>query len=107
MALPLNEFRTVVADLTTATETIYTVPGNVVATIVLLAQATNVGSSTANVTVSTSYNNTELVKDFPIGRGDASSVVSGKLVLGSGESVSASATANSAIKITFSLLETR
>jgi hypothetical protein len=107
MAIPLNEFRTVTADLTTATETIYTTPANVAATIVLLAQATNVNNETRNVTLSTSYNNTELVKDFPISQSDAASLISGKLVLASGESLLASASANNTIKLTVSVLETR
>lgn len=107
MAIPLNEFRTVTAALTTATQTIYTTPGNVNATIVLLAQATNVNNETQNVTLSTSYNNTELVKDFAISQRDAASLISGKLVLASGESLMASASANNTIKLTVSVLETR
>ena len=105
MASPLNTFKSVVANLTTANTTVYTAPANTTA-IVLLAQVTNVGSGTSNVTFRTSASNTELVKDFSIPVGDAGSVLDGKLVLEAGNSVIASASGNNELKITVSILET-
>lgn len=104
MASPLNTFKSVVADLTTADQTIYTTPANTTA-IVLLAQVTNVGSVTSNVTFLTTASNTELVKDFSIPVGDAGSVLDGKLVVEAGNSIVASASGNNELKITVSILE--
>lgn len=107
--IPLNTFKTVTAELTTATSNVYTAP-NGVTTIVLMAQVTNITSSSANTTVSTfdsdSQVSTELVKDFEIPGNDASSVTAGKLVLETGNKIQASAGANSALKLTLSVLET-
>lgn len=107
--IPLNTFKTVTADLTTATANVYTAP-NGVTSIVLMAQVTNVTSSTANTTVShvesTGSISTELVKDFDIPGNDAAGVVTGKLVIETGDKISASAGANSALKLTLSILET-
>ena len=106
MASPLNTFKSVALDVTTAGNTFYTVPVDTT-TIVLLAQATNVGSAPANVTFSSSINGgTELVKDFTVPVGDAASMLTGKLVLETGESITASASANAVIKLTVSILET-
>lgn len=107
--IPLNTFKTVTADLTTATSNVYTTPVGVT-TIVLMAQVTNVTADVANTTVSTfdadSSTATELVKDFEIPGNDASSVTAGKLVLETGNKLQASAGANSALKLTLSILET-
>ena len=72
MATPLNTFKSVAANITTAATDIYTVPAQTTA-IVLLAQATNVSNSAdANITFYSSVNgNTELAKDFTIPVGDA------------------------------------
>lgn len=105
-AAPLNTFKSVVGDLTTSQEVLYTVPAQTTA-IVLLAQVANVGDETSNVTFLTSNSNTELVKDFSIPVGDAASLLEGKLVVETGESISAYASTNNDLKITVSILETR
>lgn len=106
MASPLNTFRSVAVDVTTSANTIYTTPVDTTA-IILLAQATNVGNTVGNVTFYSSINGTtELVKDFSVAIGDAASMLTGKLVLETGESIGVSASANSVIKLTVSLLET-
>jgi len=105
MASPLNTFKSVVADLTTANTTVYTTPAETTA-IVLLAQVTNVGSGTSNVTFLTTNSNTELAKDFSIPVGDAGSVLDGKLVLEAGNSIVAFASGNNELKLTVSILET-
>ena len=106
MASPLNTFKSVALDVTTTGNTFYTAPVETTA-IVLLAQATNVGSSPGNVTFTSSINGgTELVKDFTVPVGDAATMLTGKLVLETGQSITASASANAVIKLTVSILET-
>jgi hypothetical protein len=77
----------------------------------LLAQVANVtnggGAASANVTFSTSLNNTELLKNYTIPVGDAASMLSGKLVLEPTESLKGFASANNSLKVTISILETR
>jgi len=109
MATPINTFKTVTANLTTNTETLYTAPA-ITSTIILMAQVTNVGGTTEDVTAyhyDGSTVSTELVKEFPVPINDAVGVLTGKLILMPGQSFTASASANSALKITLSLLETR
>jgi hypothetical protein len=106
MASTINTFKSYAVDATTVGNTFYTTPSGTT-TIVLLAQATNVGNSDANVTFYTSLNgNTEITKDFTIPVGDAASMLTGKLVLQAGNSMSVLANANSVIKLTVSILET-
>jgi len=106
MASTINTFKSYAVDATTTANTFYTTPA-LTTTIVLLAQATNVGNSDANVTFYTSLNgNTEITKNFTIPVGDAASMLTGKLVLEAGNSMSVLANANSVIKLTVSILET-
>lgn len=106
MASLVNEFKSVAVDATTVANTFYTTPSGTT-TIVLLAQATNVSNADANVTFYTSVNgNTELAKDFTIPVGDSATMLTGKLVLEPGNSLSVLSSANSAIKLTVSVLET-
>jgi hypothetical protein len=108
MASPLNTFISVAANVTTVASTVYTCPAETTG-IVLLAQATNINSSDAgNITFYSSVNgNTELVKDFTIPVGDAAALLSGKLVIEAGQSIGCSANANSVLKLTLSILETK
>ncbi len=106
MASSINTFKSYAVDVTTVSTTFYTTP-LATTTIVLLAQATNVGASDANVTFSTSINtNTEIVKDYTIPVGDAAGLLTGKLVLEPGVTMSVVGNANSTIKLTVSILET-
>ncbi len=108
MASPLNTFKSVAANITTVPTDIYTCPAETTA-IVLLAQATNVnGSDNGNITFYSSINgNTELTKDFTIPVGDSAALLSGKLVIEAGNSIGVYANANSVLKITLSILETK
>ncbi len=107
MASPLNTFISVGANITTDLTVVYTCPAETTS-IVLLAQATNISSTDANITFSSSLNGgTELAKDFTIPVGDAAALLSGKLVIPAGSTVSASANANSRLKLTLSILETK
>jgi hypothetical protein len=108
VASPLNIFRSVAADITTSPSNVYTCPAETTA-IVLLAQATNISASNdGNITFYSSINgNTELAKDFTIPVGDAAGLLSGKLVIEEGESIGVYANANSVLKLTLSILETK
>lgn len=106
MASLVNEFKSVAIDATTVANTFYTTPAGTTS-IILLAQATNVSNADANITFYSSVNgNTELAKDFTIPVGDSATMITGKLVLESGNSLSVFSSANSAIKLTVSVLET-
>lgn len=108
MASPLNTFKTVAVDVTTVPTDIYTCPVDTT-TIVLLAQATNISaSSDGNITFYSSVNgNTELAKNFTVPVGDAAALLSGKLVVETGSKVGVYANANSVLKLTLSILETK
>ena len=106
MASSINTFKSYAVDVTTVANTFYTTPP-ATTTIVLLAQATNVGAAEANITFSSSLNGTtEIVNDYTIPVGDAAGLLTGKLVLEPGITMSVVASANNAIKLTVSILET-
>jgi hypothetical protein len=107
MASALNVFKTVTASLTTSSATLYTAPSGYTS-VILMAQVSNVTTSTANVTFShfAGSTTTELLKDFAVPGNDAVSATTGKLVLETGNSIKVSSSANSALKVTLSVLET-
>jgi hypothetical protein len=105
-SVPLNAFKTVTATITTSPTTIYTAPVGVTG-IVLGTQVTNLTNQTVTVTAwhVRGVVSTELVKSFEIPAGDAVSVVAGKLVLETGDSVRVQGGSNNTMKITLSILE--
>ncbi len=106
MASSINTFKSYAVDVTTVANTFYTTPP-ATTTIVLLAQATNVGVNDGNITFSTSLlGDTEIVKDYTIPVGDAAGLLTGKLVLEPGVTMSVVGNANATIKLTVSILET-
>lgn len=107
MASALNVFKTVTAQITTSATNIYTAPAGKT-TIVLMAQVSNIGVATANVTAShyKGTTATELVKNFDIPTRDSAGLVTGKLVLEQGDSFRVAASDNTSLKIVLSLLET-
>ena len=107
MALALNRFQTETKQLTTADQTIYTAP-NWYTGIVLYAHVTNYGSSATTVTMSHKRSSvtTEIAKDAQVPVKDAYVPMDGKLVLETGDSLVASAGANSTLKVLVSVLET-
>ena len=108
MATALNVFKTITSNLTTQSNVVYTAPA-LKTTIILTLQVTNVSTNTVNVTLlhSTVTNQqVELAKDFEIPTKDSASVLTGKLVLETGQKVVAFAGANTALKLVMSLLET-
>lgn len=108
MATPLNVFKTVTYSVTTTNQVVYTAPVGFTS-IILMAQVANITASDETVTFShfdtSSTVETELVKDFIIPANDAGSLLTGKLVLETGDSIKASAGANSTLKLTISILE--
>ena len=108
MATPLNTFKTVTTELTTSNQTLYTSPTGITS-IVLMAQAANVSNNVTSVVFShydvSTTTETELVKNYEIPPFDASGLLTGKLVIETGDSLKASVSANNSIKLTLSILE--
>lgn len=111
MPLALNVFKTITKVAPTNPVGIYTAPTGYTG-VILLAQATNISSnthtisffhkrSTAGIAVTT-----ELLKDYPIAGNDTSNLLTGKLVLESGDALVLSASNGSNIKFVASILET-
>ena len=111
MALALNVFKTVTKVATTNAVGIYTSPVGYTG-VVLLAQATNIGNNTQTVSLSHQRTitgiavTTEILKTFPISSSDSANLLSGKLVLESGDVLVFSATSGTDIKFIGSILET-
>jgi hypothetical protein len=111
MALALNVFKTITKIASTNTIGIYTAPIGYTG-VVLLAQTANVGNNTQTVsfshqrTVSGIAVTTEILKDFPISSSDTANLLSGKLVLESGDVLLLSASSGTDIKFLGSVLET-
>lgn len=121
--IPLNKFKTQTAVLTTnTTATVYTAPIGVTS-IILMAQVSNVSTQTQYVTFVHSRNRrvppdargnneqpagalTELVKNFAIPSNDAASLITGKMILETVDSVQCYATTSGTCKLTLSVLET-
>lgn len=105
--LPLNTFKSVTFNLTTASQQVYTVPDNVTS-IILGTQAANTSLVPATITA-------ELVKtdglytilnDFVIPPNDAANIINGKLIMESGSALVVSASSDLSIDLVISLLET-
>lgn len=122
--LPLNTFKTKTSILTTATNTrVYTAPIGVTA-IVLMANAANCDLNNTRLVTFAHFRNlpvlpdtqgnggqpgnvlTEQVLNFAIPSNDAASLLSGKLIVESLDSIIAYSDAPGAIKLTLSILET-
>jgi hypothetical protein len=122
--LPLNVFKTKTATLTTnTTSTVYTAPVGTTA-IILMANASNVHLSDTHLVTFSHYRNlpilpdtqgnggqpgnvtTEQVFEFPIPANNAASLLSGKLIIESLDSIIAYSDAGGVIKLTLSILET-
>ena len=107
MASVLNVFKTVTASLTTSPATLYTAPTGYTS-VILMAQISNVTTSSAKVTFShyDGSTTTELLKDFAVPSNDAVSATTGKLVIETNHSIKASSDTGSALKVVLSVLET-
>lgn len=104
--LPLNTFRTITRQLSTSVQTLYTCPTGVTG-IVLLAQVSNVGSTTGKVTFThvRQRTDTPLVQNCPVPIEDARSVLTGRLVLEEGDRITVISDVNLTLKIVLSVVE--
>jgi hypothetical protein len=111
MALALNVFKTITKIAPTSPVGIYTAPIGYTG-VVLLAQTANVGNNTRTVSFSHQRTiagiavTTEILKDFPVSASDTANLLSGKLVLESGDVLVLSASSSTDIKFLGSVLET-
>jgi hypothetical protein len=111
MALPLNVFRTVTRIATTNPVEIYTAPTGY-SSVVLLAQAANISVDTKTISLSHKRTRagiavtTEIVQNLPLPGNDSISLLYGKLVLESGDSLVLSANDTTNVKFIGSILET-
>lgn len=107
MAQALNVFKTVTANVTTVSTTVYTAPVGY-STVVLLAQVSNTGVNT--ITVSADHKRsttlTNIITNAALPKADAISLLSGKLILQTGDSINVSASANGTSQMLLSILET-
>jgi hypothetical protein len=111
MALALNVFKTVTNTVQQSEQEIYTAPVGYTG-VVLLAQVTNThpSSQTINLThrrrISGLDYDTEMLLDYPIPSSDTLNLLSGKLVLESGDKLVVNCSINNYLKLVISILET-
>ena len=107
MALALNVFQTVTAVVDTSPTVIYTAPVGYTG-VVLLAQVANIGATSEDVTLvhRRSATDTEMLKNYPISASDTANLLSGKLVLESGDKLVLSGSNGTNLKFIASILET-
>lgn len=106
----LNTFKTIRADLTTSSVGIYTCPVGV-ATIILIAQVTNVSTDNSTYKVTASHSRTSVdfkfANDLPIPSNDSVNLIpDGKLVLETNDTVKFNADQNNKLQLILSVLET-
>lgn len=111
MALALNVFKTVTVVASTNPVGIYTAPVGYTG-VVLLAQVANISGNSQHISLSHKRTKTgiavttEIIQNFPISANDTANLLSGKLVLESGDSLVLSGSDSSNLKFIGSILET-
>jgi hypothetical protein len=111
MALALNVFQTVVGIVSTSPVSVYTAPVGYTG-VVLLAQVANIGTTSQDISLSHQRSvvgvavTTEMLKQYPISGNDTANLLSGKLVLESGDKLVLSGSVASNLKFVGSILET-
>ena len=107
MALPLNVFQTITAVVSTSPTIVYTAPVGYTG-VVLLAQVANIGSSSEDITLVHRRGaiNTEMLQNYPISGNDTANLLSGKLVVQSGDKLVLSGSTSTNLKFIASILET-
>ena len=107
MALPLNVFQTVTSVVSTSPTEVYMAPVGYTG-VVLLAQVANIGNFSYDVTLLHRRNSTdtEMLKNYPISANDTVNLLSGKLVLESGDRLVLSGSNSTNLKFIASILET-
>ncbi len=107
MAAAVNVFRTYTETVGLTTSVFYTAPTGYTG-VVLLAQVTNKGTSTHTMSFGyrRSGNDTEIIKDLAIPSSDTANLLSGKLVVESGDSLTIVGSNSTDLKFLTSILET-
>jgi hypothetical protein len=107
MAAVLNNFRTTLEDLTTTTANVYTPPVGY-STVVLMAQVSNTGNSTVQISagINRSNNYTSLINLASVPVNDAITVLTGRLILNFGDTLQFTSSANASSQLVLSYLET-
>lgn len=111
MALALNVFQTIAKTVPSAEDEVYTAPVGYTG-VVLLAQVTNTGAQSNDVTlihrreVSGSEVDTPMLQAYPIPASDTLNMLSGKLVLESGDTLVMFSSHPSEVQTVISILET-
>jgi hypothetical protein len=107
MAIAINVFKTVTANVTTLGSEIYTAPSGYTS-VVLMAHVSNVSGNTITVTSDhiRSGATTNIITAAPLPANDAMTLLSGKMILQTGDKMSIRASANAAAQIILSILET-
>ena len=107
MPAALNNFRTTLADITTTTANVYTPPLGY-STVVLLAQVSNNGNSTIQITAAVNRSGvpTNLIKEASVPTNDAISELTGRLILTYGDVLQFTSSDDTSAQLTLSYLET-
>jgi hypothetical protein len=107
MPAALNNFRTTLADITTTPTIVYTPPLGY-STVVLLAQVSNTGNDTIQISadVKRSGAYTSLIKGAKVPTNDASSILTGRLILQFGDSLELTSSDDTSAQLVLSYLET-
>lgn len=111
MALALNVFQTIAKVVSDLEEEIYIAPVGYTG-VVLLAQVTNIGTESRDVTlvhrrnVSGADVDIQMLKQYPIPASDTLNMLSGKLVLESGDKIVIYGSDSTDIQTVISILET-
>jgi hypothetical protein len=107
MAAVLNNFRTTLEDLTTTTANVYTPPVGY-STVVLMAQVSNTGNSTVQISagINRSNNYTSLINLASVPVNDSITVLTGRLILNFGDTLQFTSSANASSQLVLSYLET-
>lgn len=107
MAAQLNVFKTITSNVTTSSTSVYTAPTGYAA-VVLLAQIANISGNV--ITVGSHHvrsgTPTALVEGASVPPNDALNLITGRLILQTGDSLSVQASANSSGQLLLSVLET-
>ena len=106
-AAAVNVFQTITNVVGTSTVGIYTAPVGYTG-VVLLAQVTNIGSSTQTLTFGhrRSGTDTEIVKDLAIPANDTANLLAGKLVVETSDTLTIVGSTATDLKYISSILET-
>jgi len=107
MPAALNNFKTTLANITTATANVYTPPVGY-ATVVLMAQVSNNGDETIQISagVNRGGNTTALINGASVPVNDAITVLTGRLILQFGDTLQFTSSDNTSAQLVLSYLET-